>query len=241
MDSAALARLVDYGTTLSLDSLLIARHGRIVLDAYYAPYDANTPHVINSSTKAVIGTLTALAIKDGLLDSTDHRVLDLFADRGNANSDDTKKAVTLQHLLDMTSGLDWKEPLSGRPESVIDMERSPDWVKFILDRPMASAPGDVFNYNSGGPHLLSAVITKLTGKSASDYAKAKLFGPLGISTWNWRRDPQGISTGGYGLALQPRDMAKIGYLYLRRGQWEDKQLIAPEWVDRAGRATVNMN
>ena len=241
MDSAALARLVDYGTTLSLDSLLIARHGRIVLDAYYAPYDANTPHVINSSTKAVIGTLTALAIKDGLLDSTDHHVLDLFADRGNANSDDTKKAVTLQHLLDMTSGLDWKEPLSGRPESVIDMERSPDWVKFILDRPMASAPGDVFNYNSGGPHLLSAVITKLTGKSASDYAKAKLFGPLGISTWNWRRDPQGISTGGYGLALQPRDMAKIGYLYLRRGQWEDKQLIAPEWVDRAGRATVTMN
>jgi hypothetical protein len=77
--------------------------------------------------------------------------------------------------------------------------------------------------------------------SASDYAKARLFGPLGISTWNWRRDPQGISTGGYGLALQPRDMAKIGYLYLRRGEWEGKQLVPPEWVDRASHATVNMN
>jgi CubicO group peptidase (beta-lactamase class C family) len=241
MDSAAFARLVDYGTTLSLDSLLVARHGRIVLDAYYAPYTADVPHIINSSTKAVIGTLTAIAVRDGLLDSTEHRVLDLFADRSIANVDDRKKAVTLQHLLDMTSGLDWKEPLDGRPDSAIEMERSPDWIKFILDRPMARAPGDIFNYDSGNPHLLSAILGKVTGMSAEDYAKARLFGPLGISAWKWRKDPQGVSTGGYALALQPRDMAKIGYLYLRHGQWEDKQLIAPEWVERAGRATVNMN
>ena len=241
MESAALARLVDFGTTISFDSLLIVRHGRIVLDASYAPSTSEVPHIINSSTKAVIGTLTALAIKDGLLDSTDHRMLDLFADRSIANLDDRKKAVTLQHLLDMTSGIDWKEPLDGRPESVIDMERSPDWVKFILDRPMARAPGDIFNYDSGNPHLLSAVLSKVTGMSASDYAKARLFGPLGISTWNWRRDPQGISTGGYGLALQPRDMAKIGYLYLHHGEWEDKPLVPPDWVERASHATVNMN
>jgi CubicO group peptidase (beta-lactamase class C family) len=241
MESAVLARLVDFGTTLSLDSLLIARHGRIVLDAYYAPYAVDIPHVVNSSTKAVIGTLTALAIKDGLLDGADHRMLDLFADRSIANLDDRKKAVTLQHLLDMTSGIDWKEPLTGRPESVFEMERSPDWVKFILDRPMATAPGDIFNYDSGNPHLLSAVLSKVTGMSASDYAKARLFGPLGISTWNWRQDPQGISTGGYGLAMQPRDMAKIGYLYLRHGEWEGKQLVPSDWVERAGHATVNMN
>jgi CubicO group peptidase (beta-lactamase class C family) len=241
MDSAALARLVDFGTTVSLDSLLIVRHGKIVLDAYYAPYTADLPHVINSSTKAVIGTLTAMAIKDGLLDHADHRMLDFFADRSIANLDDKKKSITLQNLLDMTSGLDWREPFDGRPESVIDMERSPDWIKFILDRPTARAPGDIFNYNSGNPHLLSAILTKVTGLSAEDYAKARLFGPLGISTWNWRRDPQGISTGGYGLALQPRDMAKIGYLYLRHGEWEDKQLVPRDWVERASHATVNMN
>ncbi|WOH47137.1 serine hydrolase [Bradyrhizobium sp. sBnM-33] len=141
----------------------------------------------------------------------------------------------------MTSGIDWEEPLSGRPVSMIAMERSPDWIKFILDRQMSSAPGDIFNYNSGNSHLLSAIITKLTGLSASDYAKARLFGPLGISTWNWRRDPQGISTGGYGLALLPRDMAKIGYLYLRHGEWEGKLLIPQGWVERTGDATVNMN
>ena len=241
MDPAALARLVEFGTTRSFDSLLIVRHGRIVLDVYYAPYAADIPHITNSATKAVIGTLTAIASKDGMLDSTDHRVLDFFADRSIANVDERKKAVTVQNLLDMTTGLDWEEPLSGRPVSMIAMEQSSDWIKFILDRQMSNAPGDLFNYNSGNPHLLSAILTKLTGLSASDYAKARLFGPLGISTWNWRRDPQGISTGGYGLALLPRDMAKIGYLYLRHGEWEGKQLVPAGWVEKTRHATVNMN
>jgi hypothetical protein len=168
-------------------------------------------------------------------------MLDFFADRNIANVDDRKKAITLQHLLDMTSGIDWKEPVDGRPVSMFEMERSPDWVDFILDRPMSSTPGDIFNYNSGNPHLLSAILTKLTGMSASDYAKAKLFGPLGIGVWNWRRDPQGVSIGGYGLAMRPRDMAKIGYLYLRGGQWEGKPLVPQAWIEKASHATVNMN
>ena len=138
----------------------------------------------------------------------------------------------------MTSGIDWKEPLDGRPDSVIEMSRQRDRIKFILDRPMSSAPGEAFNYNSGGTHLLSGIITKLTGMSAADYAKAKLFGPLGITVSNWWRDPQGNSTGGYGLALLPRDMAKIGYLYLRNGQWEDKSLLPPGWIDKVSHATV---
>ena len=241
MDSMALANLLDFGKTRSLDSLLLVRHGRIVLDAYYAPYTADIPHRINSSTKAVIGTLVAMAHKDGLLDSFDHPVLDFFADRSIFGVDDKKKAITVQHLLDMTSGIDWKEPLDGRPDSMIEMSRQRDWIKFILDRPMSSAPGEVFNYNSGGTHLLSGIITKLTGMSAADYAKAKLFGPLGINIANWWRDPQGISTGGYGLAFLPRDMAKIGYLYLRNGQWEDKPLVPPAWIDKVNHATVNMN
>jgi len=241
MDSAALARLVAFGTSRSLDSLLIARHGRIVLDAYYAPYAADIPHVINSATKAVIGTLTAMAVKDGLLDSPDRKMLDFFADRSVADLDDRKKAITVQNLLDMTSGIDWREPMDGPFVTFFEMERSADWVKFILDRPMSNTPGDLFNYNSGNPHLLSAILTKLTGMSTSDYAKARLFGPLGIRDWNWRRDPQGVSTGGNGLALLPRDMAKIGYLYLRHGEWEGKTLVPPAWIEKASHATINMN
>jgi CubicO group peptidase (beta-lactamase class C family) len=241
MDSTALAKLIAFGTGRSFDSLLIARHGKIVLDAYYAPYTADIPHAINSATKAVIGTLTAIALRDGLLDSPNHPALEFFGDRSVADVDDKKKAITVQSLLDMTSGIDWREPLDGRPDSVIEMARSPDWIQFILDRPMSGAPGDIFNYDSGNPHLLSAIITKLTGMSAWDYAKAKLFGPLGIDAANWRHDPQGISIGGFGLALHPRDMAKIGYLYLRNGQWEDRPLLPPAWIDRVSHATVNMN
>jgi len=121
-----------------LDSLLVVRHGRIVAEAYYAPYAPDIPHTINSCTKAVISTLTAIAWKDGLLDSPSHRVLDFFDRR---NLDDRKEAITVQSLLDMTSGIAWTEPLDGRPDSAIEMERSPDWVKFILDRPMSNAPG----------------------------------------------------------------------------------------------------
>jgi CubicO group peptidase (beta-lactamase class C family) len=240
MDSTALARLIEFGTSHSFDSLLIVRHGRIVLDAYYAPYSADLPHAINSATKAVVGTLTAIAYKDGLLDSLDHRMLDFFGDRSLAEVDDKKNAITVQNLLDMTSGIDWREPLDGRPDSLIEMRLSPDWIKFILDRPMSNAPGDTFNYNSGNSQLLSAIITKLTGKDARDYAKAKLFAPLGISTSNWLRDPQLLAIGGFGLAMLPRDMAKIGYLYLRNGKWEDKRLLPPAWIDKVSHATVDM-
>ena len=242
MDSAALARLVDYGQTRNLDSLLIVRHGRIVLDAYYALYTAEIPHAVNSVTKAVTGTLTAIALKEGLIDKTSHPMLDYFGDRSIDNLDDRKKAITVQHLLDMTSGIAWTEPLTeNRFESVIEMERSPDWVKFILDRPMAAAPGETFNYNTGNSQLLSAILAKVSGTSAEDYAKAKLFGPLGITQWQWGRDPQGVTTGGFRLALLPRDMAKLGYLYLQRGEWDGVPLIAPEWTDKVNNATVNMN
>jgi hypothetical protein len=104
---------------------------------------------------------------------------------------------------------------------------------------MSSAPGDVFNYSNGNAHVLSAVITKLTGMSALEYAKAKLFGPLGINDVSWGHDPQGISNGGSGLYLQTRDMAKIGYLYLRNGAWERKQLLPSDWIDKVTHATIN--
>lgn len=242
MDSAALAKLVAFGQTRSFDSLLITRHGRMVLEAYYAPYTADIPHVMNSATKAVVATLIALVRKDGLLDGFDHPLLDLFTDRSVADVDDRKKAITVQNLLDMTSGFDWEEGFQGgREQSLVDLGRSRDWVKFILDRPMAHAPSEVFYYNSGNSHLLSAIISKLTSKRAADYANTRLFAPLGIDPPFWRRDPQGLSTGAFGLALLPRDMAKIGYLYLRHGLWAGQELLPAGWVDSVGHATVSMN
>jgi len=242
MDSAGLAELVAFGKQIRLDSLLIARHGHIVLDASYAPYGSELPHVINSSTKAVIGSLIAMLLKDGKLDSLDHQVLDFFPDREIANLDDRKKAITVRHLLNMTSGLDWDEGLGGgKEQSLQDLRRSPHWVKYILDRPMAHAPGETFYYNSGNSHLLSAIITRLTGKSAADYANEMLFGPLGIAPPSWSRDPQGVSTGGFGLWLKPRDMARFGYLYLRGGKWGDRQLLPPDWIEAVNHAATDMH
>lgn len=242
MDSAALAKLVASGKTMRLDSLLIVRHGRVVLDASYAPYDANDPHIINSSTKAVVATLIAMLRKDGALDSLDHPLLDLFKDRTIANGDDRKQAITVQHVLNMTSGLDWDEGYTGGTEtSLAELGRSPDWVQYILDRPMAHAPGETFYYNSGNSHLLSAIVTKLTGRSAEDFATERLFAPLGIAEHVWSKDPQGISTGGFGLALRPRDMAKIGYLHLRGGRWGSQQLLPADWIAAVNHATVTMN
>ena len=190
MSSERLARLVEFGGLNNMDSLLVTRHGRIVLEATYAPFRAGLKHRINSATKSVISTLVAMAMRDGRLDSTDRRVMEFFADRTIANLDDAKKAITIRHLLDMTSGLEWSEGLDGF-RSFLAMERSPDWQQFVLDRPMSEAPGTRFYYDSGNSHLLSAILTKVTGKSALDYAREVLFGPLGIEDVMWRADPQG--------------------------------------------------
>jgi CubicO group peptidase (beta-lactamase class C family) len=242
MDSSALAKLVGYGGSHSFDSLLIVRHGRIVTEAYYAPYAEDIPHEIFSSTKAVTGTLLGMVYKDSLLDRLDHPMLDFFADRHVANVDDRKKAITVQNLLDMTSGLDWDQGFEGgKQQSMNDLYRSSNWTQFILDRPMAHSPGEVYNYSNGNPDLISAIITKLTGKLAEDYAREKLFAPLGIVHWHWDRDPQGLTIGEGMLYLLPRDMAKIGYLYLRHGEWEGKRLLPSGWADVLNHTIVNMH
>jgi CubicO group peptidase (beta-lactamase class C family) len=241
MSSRELAGLVEFGITNGMDSVLIVRHGSIVAEAYYAPFTPGMKHRINSATKSVIGSLVSIALKDGLLTSVDQPVLGFFPERSFANIDERKKAVRLRHLLDMTSGLKWDEPLSSASlESFWQMERSPDWVQFILDRPMIREPGAAFDYNSGGPHVLSAILSKVTGRSALDYAREKLFGPLGIEDVHWRHDPQGVSAGGAGLYLQPRDMARLGQLWLGDGVWKGQRLMAPGWIDTVRHASVDM-
>ena len=148
-----------------------------MLDAYYAPYTADIPHAINSSTKAVIGTLTAIAWREGLLDRLDRPMLDFFTGRSIANIDDRKKAITIQNLLDMTSGIEWEEGIEGgREQSLTDLARSPNQVQFILDRSMSHAPGEKFYYDSGNPNLMSAILTKLAGMTARGQWMLSLYG-----------------------------------------------------------------
>ena len=224
-----------------MDSVLVVRHGSIVAEAYYAPFAPGMKHRINSATKSVIGSLVAIALKDGLLTSVDQPVLGLFPERTFANIDERKKAIRLQPSArhDVRPGVE-RAAERASFESLLQMERSPDWVQFILDHPMVREPGAMFDYNSGNPHVLSAILSKVTGRSALDYARQKLFGPLGIEDVFWRHDPQGVSAGGAGLYLQPRDMARLGQLWLADGVWKGERLLAPGWIDAARHASLEM-
>ncbi|MEA2885209.1 MAG: hypothetical protein QOH32_4465 [Bradyrhizobium sp.] len=239
LDSAGLARLIETVGARRQDSLTIVRHGKIVAEAWYAPYDGDVSHDLRSVTKSVTGTLTAIALRDGFFDSADHPVIDYFSDRQISNVDDNKKAMTIQHLLDMTSGIAWIEKAYTPDEPLLQMYASPNPTAFLLDRPMSGAPGSKFYYNSGNPYLLSALITKTTGRSAFDFARQQLFEPLGITSARWGRvDAQGVTDGEARLSLSPHDMAKIGYLYLRNGVWDGKQIIPSSWVDRVREGKV---
>ena len=241
MASAELADLVDFGAANGMDSVLVVRHGTLVLEATYAPFRPGLKHLVNSVTKGVVGTLVGIAQQEGTIERLGAPVLGFFPERQVASASAQKSAMTLEHLLDMTSGLSWQEPLSDAPpETMLQMERSADWVGFVLDRPMAQAPGAGFNYDSGTWQLLSAIVARESGMDTVAYARQKLFAPLGIDDVAWRRDPQGVPIGGYGLYLQPRDMARIGYLYLRGGRWQGKQLLAPAFVDKVLHPVVDM-
>ena len=135
--------------------------------------------------------------------------------------------VVIKHLLTMTAGLQWDEFSSS---SWSDMQRTPDWVEFVMKRPLILKPGSRFAYNSGASHILSVIIKKISGKSAAEFGAQHLFDRMGITDIEWPTDSRGDNFGGWGMSLKPRDMAKIGYLYLKKGMWEGKQLIPKEFV-----------
>jgi CubicO group peptidase (beta-lactamase class C family) len=120
------------------------------------------------------------------------------------------------------------------------MMSSPDWVQYVLDLPMATDPGDTWVYNSGASHLLSAIIQQLSGTTTIDFAETRLFQPLGINHYWWELDPDGIPNGGAGLLLTPRDMAKLGLLYLENGRWDDQLIISADYVAAASEISANL-
>jgi len=241
MDSAKLALLVEAVGSRKQDSLMVIRHGKVVAEVYYAPYVAGVPHDLRSVTKSIISTLTAIELQNGLLDSVDHSVVELFSEKNilNADTDERRKSIKVQNLLDMNSGIKWKERAYTPDETIMQMYGSPDRVQFVLNQPMSDAPGAKFYYNSGNPYVLSALINKKAGQNAFEFAKKELFAPLGITSAWWRPvDAQGITDGESGLFLTPQDMARVGYLYLHNGLWEDKQIIPASWVERARKGEI---
>lgn len=231
IDPAALAEALQIAQEkyLGLHSLLVVRHGKLVSETYFAAYQADTPHPLYSVTKSFTSTLVGIAIEQGLLVGVDRPVLDYFPGMPVKNQDAQKTGMTLEDLLTMTSGLDWQE---GDP-FYNAMYMSEDWVRFVMNIPMRADPGEEFNYCSGCSHVLSAVLQHQVGMSTLEYADRNLFRPLGISNYTWDADAQGIAIGGWGLSLTPRDMAKLGQLFLQGGVWQGRQVVPAAWVSAA--------
>ena len=147
--------------------------------------DQGSKHIIHSCTKSIISALIGIAIEQGYIESVKQPVLSFFPTRTAANLDANKEAMTLEHLLMMASGLECRDSYLYRWRGLNQMRQTDDWVQFMLDLPMAEPSGTRFEYCNGASFLLSAIIQETTGMSASEFAEAHLFGPLGISDVEW--------------------------------------------------------
>lgn len=239
VDSNALAYAIETirARHLPVHSLFVERNGYVVLDATFFPFQPDETHDLASITKSVISTLVGIAQRDQRIGDV-NQPASTFLPRANLGNDPGKSRITLANLLSMTSGLD----CGGTPgvNMLREMEKSPDWVAFTWNLPQVRAPGAGFEYCAGNMHIVSAALTAATGESAFALAQSELFAPLGIVRARWAADLYGNSHGFADLDLAPRDVAKLGYLWLHYGRWDTQQIVPAEYLRSAltGRAFV---
>lgn len=231
-----------------LGSVVVASGDEIVLEQYYSG-GAETYWDVQSVTKSVVSILVGIALDEGHLESIDEPLKALLPDEADLMSRDVAR-TTLRELLTMTGGF----PAGG--ESPPTFTQQPNWVAAVLQHP-ERAPGGSFHYSNGTSHVLAAILQEAVGTSALDYARSRLFDPLGIRTrpaleaWDpdlsqddffaafeaagfaWPMDPQGVNMGWWGLKLRPQDMVALGQLLLAGGRWDGEQLVPRAWVDEA--------
>jgi len=242
-----------------IDALLVIRHGKIVSEHRYrhdyvaasAGYDQTShpynyyhpdwhpyvkgrePHTLQSVTKSVTSALIGIAIGRGEIPGVEAPGLALLGERSFADPDGRKASITLDDLLTMRAGIAWDEsthPYTDTRNDCAQMEASQDWIQFVLDKPMAADPGTVWVYSSGVSQLLSGILRARTGVDAAAYAERHLFGPLGIRDYYWKKTPDGLPDTEGGLYLAPRDLARIGQLFLQDGMWEARRVLPEGWV-----------
>ena len=208
-----------------LRSLTVSWRGGVVGE-YYAPrVRREVPANIKSAAKSVMSALIGIAIERGLIRGTREPIVAYFPEL-KQDADRRKQSITVEDLLTMRAGL---ESTSGRNYG--RWVQSPNWVRFALTRPVVGEIGRDMEYSTGSTHLLSAILTKVTGASTWQFAQDALAKPLGFSLARWPQDPQGVFFGGNDMLLTPRQMLAVGELYLRRGTQSGRQVIPAAWVD----------
>ncbi|HEY2846199.1 MAG TPA: serine hydrolase [Pyrinomonadaceae bacterium] len=189
-------------------------------------------HTLQSVSKTITSITIGVARLKGDFPDIDTPVLNFFDTSKVANIDDRKRKMTIRNLLTMSAGFDWNEdlPYQDPKNTGTQMEMSNDWVAYTINRPMAHDPGTTFQYNSGASEILSHIFRVAVGMDVEEYAAKNLFAPLGITNYYWKRAPGGLPDTEGGVYLNPRDLAKLWYLFLKNGVWNGKQIVSPEWV-----------
>lgn len=211
-------------------SLLVVKSGRLVVEQYFGNAAREELHDVRSVTKSVVSALTGLVIERGDISSVDDPVGG-YLDTLVTDLEPEKAAITIEHLLTMSSGLEWDE--SGGFGDYTEWIRSDDLLGYVLDKPLVAEPGAEYNYNSGAVHLLGTVLAEATGLPLPELADELLFRRIGISRSRWERFPDGSHNGGAGLDLRPRDLARLGQLFLQRGTSGGSTIIPEDWVARS--------
>ncbi len=229
----ALEPLFAESEAANLRSILVARHGVLIAEAYLRdPDDRMRARPIMSETKSLTSLLLGIAKDQGTITSLDQTLGELIPERVK---DETKARITLRDLLTMRSGLDF-------PNSAfsLDMEYGGerDSVAMIVSRPQAREAGSTFRYQDADPHLIGAVLQKVTGQTLESYAREHLFGPLGISDLVWLSHRDGTHYGAYGVSLRPRDLLRIGQLCLQQGLWNGQRVVSAEWLAESTQGIV---
>jgi CubicO group peptidase (beta-lactamase class C family) len=224
-----------------VDSLVVARHGRLVAEGYFNGYGPDTLHDLRSTGKSFTSAMAGIAIQQGLfqLDDPISQLVPQFDT--HENMDARKRAITIRNLLDMRPGLECNDSSQGSRGNEGKMYNTRDWVGFILDLPMAYDPGTVASYCTGGVIVLGQIISWRSGMALDAYAAAYLFAPLGIQQTSWLRAPDGSATGGGGLRLRPRDAAKFGATYLNGGVWNGNRVVPADWVAKSRENAFTLN
>jgi CubicO group peptidase (beta-lactamase class C family) len=226
-------------------SVLIARNGKLVVEEYFPRQEGDererayrrvAPVEITSATKSVTSILIGIAIDQKLIRGVDEKLSVLLPEYADLWSNDERANLRLKDFLAMCAGLSWDEwtlPYTDARNDHIRMLRSADPLRYILDRPIVAAPGKKFAYNSGISIALGQIILNASGLRADKFAEKHLFEPLGITDFYWSKYPGEIVQTGGGLFLRPRDMAKIGCLFLDSGRWQGKQIVSEDWVKQS--------
>ena len=208
-------------------SLLVARDGRLVRERYYRGASRDRPHNVKSAAKSIMSALVGIAIEQRRIGAVRQPIAPYFESELAPPEDQRKRAITIEDLLTMRSGLETTSFFNYG-----EWVTSRNWVRYALARPLVATPGAEMNYSTGSTHLLSAILTRSTGMSTWQFATRYLGEPLGISIPQWQRDPQGIYFGGNDMYLTPRAMLAFGNLYLRRGRTAaGRQVVPADWID----------